>query len=348
MSKKRVLSAHILGKEGKQMLRERDDIELVEFHNTIDQQQFLELIDSFDSVHAVILGLTRFGAEELAVARDLQVVSRIGVGFDAVDVPAMSAVGIPVMVCANANHRAVAEHTLGFMLSLAKRTTTLTQLVCSGNWHLRYDYLPGELEGREVLIVGCGRIGSRVATLCVAMGMRVKVYDPYLTPQQLPLGVEPVASFDLGLTTADYVTLHCPKTPETIGMLSEQRLALLKPEAYVVNTARGGIVDERALYHLLANQRIAGAALDVFLPEPPLYGSSPLTLLDNVIFSPHLAGVSREAVSRMAKLAAGNVIDVLDGNPRRENALNPQVLRFGTNVTSEGTINSIPPNRSDL
>lgn len=341
MSMKRVLIAHILGNEGKQMLRERDDIELVEFQNTIEQGQFLALLNSFDSVHAVILGLTRFGAEELSAARDLRVVSRIGVGFDAVDVPTMSAANIPVMVCANANHRAVAEHTLGFMLALAKRTMTLTQLVRSGYWHQRYDHLPSELEGREVLIVGCGRIGSRVATLCLAIGMRVKVYDPYLTSQEMPMGVELVASLDVGLTTADYVTLHCPKTSETIGLLSEDRLALLKSGAYVVNTARGGIVDEQALYYLLAQKRIAGAALDVFLPEPPLHGTG-LPSLDNVVCSPHLAGVSREAVSRMAKLAASNVINVFDGKPNPENAVNPQVFSFAMNTTPVGTTDLSP------
>lgn len=346
MSKKRVLIAHILGNEGKQMLRERDDIEVVEFQNTIEQSQFLALLNSFDSVHAVILGLTWFGTEELSAARNLQVVSRIGVGFDAVDVPVMSAAGIPVMVCANANHRAVAEHTLGFMLVLAKRTTALTQLVRSGDWHQRYDYLPSELEGSEVLIVGCGRIGSRVAMLCLAMGMRVKVYDPYLTSQEMPLGVEAVALLDVGLTTADYITLHCPKTPETIGLLSGRRLALLKPGAYVINTARGGIVDEQALYLLLTQKHIAGAALDVFLPEPPLQDSR-LTSLDNVVCSPHLAGVSREAVSRMAKLAASNVIAVFDGNPTLENAVNPQIFSFATNATPVGTID-LTPAQSDL
>jgi D-3-phosphoglycerate dehydrogenase len=341
MSKKRVLIAHILGEQGKQMLRERDDIELVEFQNTIEQGQFLSLLDSYDSVHAVILGLTRFGTQELAAARDLQVVSRIGVGFDAVDVPAMSAAGVPVMVCANANHRAVAEHTLGFMLALAKRTTTLTQLVRSGGWHQRYDFLPSELEGREVLLIGCGRIGSRVATLCLAMGMRVKIYDPYLAPQDLPQGVESVAVLDLGLATADYISLHCPKTPETIGLLSEQRLALLKPDAYVVNTARGGIVDEQALYRLLAQKRIAGAALDVFLPEPPPHGTG-LPSLDNVISSPHLAGVSREAVRRMAELAAGNVINVFDGEPVSDNAVNPEVFNLVMNAIPVGVVDLIP------
>lgn len=325
MTKKRVLIAHILGAEGKKMLHERDDIEVVEFANTIEQGQFQALLENFDEVHGVILGLTRFGTAELQRTPGLQVVSRIGVGFDAVDIPAMTEAAVPVMVCANANHRAVAEHTLGFMLSLAKRTEALTHLVRDGSWHQRYDYLPTELEGREVLLVGCGRIGARVATLLVALGMRVKVYDPYLSPSQLPQGVEPVAVLEHALASADYVSLHCPKNAETVGLLSAERLALMKPHAYVINTARGGIVDEQALYQALVEKRIAGAALDVFLPEPPPHGRG-LTTLNNVICSPHLAGVSQEAVSRMAKLAAGNVLNVFDAEPNHDNAVNPQVF----------------------
>lgn len=341
MSSKRVLIAHILGAEGKQMLRERDDIEVVEFPNTIEQGQFQALLESFDEVHGVVLGLTRFGTAELQRAPGLQVVSRIGVGFDAVDIPAMTEAAIPVMVCANANHRAVAEHTLGFMLSLAKRTEALTHLVRNGNWHQRYDYLPSELEGREVLLVGCGRIGARVATLLVALGMRVKVYDPYLAPRQLPHGVEPVAVLEHGLASADYVSLHCPKTAETVGLLSAERLALMKPQAYVINTARGGIVDEQALYQALVEKRIAGAALDVFLPEPPSHGSG-LPSLDNVICSPHLAGVSREAVSRMAKLAAGNVLDVFDAQPNRDKVVNPQVFDRTFHLAEADSADAIP------
>ncbi len=341
MSRKRVLIAHILGAKGKQMLHERDDIEVVEFPNTIEQGQFQALLESFDAVHGVILGLTRFGTAELQRAQGLQVVSRIGVGFDAVDIPAMTRAAIPVMVCANANHRAVAEHTLGFMLSLAKRTEALTDLVRDGNWHQRYDYLPSELEGREVLLVGCGRIGARVATLLVALGMRVKVYDPYLAPGHLPHGVQWVAVLENGLATADYVSLHCPKTAETLGLLSAERLALMKPQAYVINTARGGIIDEQALYEALVEKRLAGAALDVFLPEPPTHGSG-LPSLGNVICSPHLAGVSREAVSRMAILAAGNVLDVFNAEPNHENAVNPQVFDRAFHLAETDSAATIP------
>lgn len=341
MSKKRVLVAHVLGEEGRKMLSARDDIEVVEFSNTIEQSQFQALLETFDAVHGVILGLTSFGVAELHRAQGLQVVSRIGVGFDAVDIPAMTEATIPVMVCANANHRAVAEHTVGFMLSLAKRTEALSNLVRNGHWHQRYDYLPSELEGREVLLVGCGRIGARVASLLVALGMRVKVYDPYISPQLLPHCVEPVDVLENGLATADYVSLHCPKTAETVGLLSAERLALMKPQAYVINTARGGIVDESALYQALMEKRLAGAALDVFLPEPPLH-SSGLLSLDNVICSPHLAGVSREAVSRMATLAAGNVLDIFDAGPNHENAVNPEVFSRAIHPSEAALASAVP------
>ncbi|WKV87208.1 hypothetical protein LJU32_15510 [Pseudomonas sp. B21_DOA] len=233
---------------------------MVEFANTIEQSQFQALLESFDAVHGVVLGLTRFGPAELQRATGLQVVSRIGVGFDAVDIPVMTEAAIPVMVCANANHRAVAEHTLGFMLALAKRTEALSRLVRNGDWHQRYEYLPSELEGREALLIGCGRIGARVATLLLALGMRVRVYDPYLAAQHLPHGVEPVAVLEGALASADYVSLHCPKTAETVGLLSAERLALMKPHAYVINTARGGIVDEQALYEALRQNRLGGCA----------------------------------------------------------------------------------------
>lgn len=341
MSKKRVLIAHILGDEGKRLLRERDDIEVVEFANTIEQSQFQALLESFDAVHGVVLGLTRFGPAELQRATGLQVVSRIGVGFDAVDIPVMTEAAIPVMVCANANHRAVAEHTLGFMLALAKRTEALSRLVRNGDWHQRYEYLPSELEGREALLIGCGRIGARVATLLLALGMRVRVYDPYLAAQHLPHGVEPVAVLEGALASADYVSLHCPKTAETVGLLSAERLALMKPHAYVINTARGGIVDEQALYEALRQNRLGGAALDVFLPEPPAPGSG-LPSLDNVISSPHLAGVSREAVSRMAKLAAGNVLAVFDAEPNHDNAVNPQVFARAFQLADTQSASTFP------
>ncbi|MGV7187003.1 NAD(P)-dependent oxidoreductase [Xanthomonas axonopodis] len=325
VKRKKVLLPNILGDAGKRLLADRQDIECIEFPNTISKEDFRALLVAHAPIHGVILGLTPFGKNELQVAHELKVVSRIGVGFDAVDVAALTEADIPVMVCANANHRAVAEHTIGFMLALVKRFTDLTSLVNEGRWHQRYEYLPGELEGREVLVVGHGRIGKRVTELCLALNMQVSVYDPYLRPGDLPANVRFRESLDDALPSADWVTLHCPKNEETIGMFSEYRLSLLKPSAFLINTARGGIVDELALSRLLIGRHIAGAALDVFSPEPPS-ADSPLIGLQNVLYSPHLAGVSREAVSRMAILAAGNVIDVFDSVANLDYAINPQVF----------------------
>ena len=189
-------------------------------------------------------------------------------------------------------------------------------------WHERYRYLPSELRGREVLIVGFGRIGSRVARLCLAFGMRVQVYDPYVADEALrAAGVSPVADLDAALPCAEFVTLHCPKTVETIGLFNAERLARFRHGAFLINTARGGIVDEKALAEKLSSGHLAGAAVDVFLPEPPT-PDNPLLEMSNVICSPHLAGVTKEAVERMAQLAVANALSVFDGEPQIDNAVN--------------------------
>ena len=320
--KKRLLVAHILGQSGKDILAAREDVEVIEFPNTIDQQEFRALLAAQPAVHGVILGLTAFGRPELAAANGLQVVSRIGVGYDAVDIPAMSAAGIPVMICVGANCDTVAEHTLSSMLALVKRVHELDALVRMNRWHERYRYLPSELRGREVLIVRFGRIGSRVARLCLAFGMRVQVYDPYVADEALrAAGVSPVADLDAALPCAEFVTLHCPKTVETIGLFNAERLARFRHGAFLINTARGGIVDEKALAEKLSSGHLAGAAVDVFLPEPPT-PDNPLLEMSNVICSPHLAGVTKEAVERMAQLAVANALSVFDGEPQIDNAVN--------------------------
>ncbi|WP_255503595.1 NAD(P)-dependent oxidoreductase [Caballeronia sp. EK] len=312
------------------MLAARDDLEVIEFANTIKQDEFCALLAAQPVVHGVILGLTAFGRAELAVANGLQVVSRIGVGYDAVDVPTMSAAGIPVMIGTGANCDAVAEHTLSSMHALIKRVHELDALVRMDRWHERYRYLPGELRGRNVLIIGFGRIGSRVARLCQAYGMCVSAYDPYVADDELrSAGVDPVAHLDAALPGAEFVTLHCPKTDETIGLIDEARLARFRHGAFLINTARGGIVNESVLAEKLSNGHLAGAAIDVFASEPPVPGNS-LLEMSNVICSPHLAGVTREAVERMAQLAAANALSVFDGTPRLDNAVNRNAFRLTT------------------
>jgi D-3-phosphoglycerate dehydrogenase len=183
------------------------------------------------------------------------------------------------------------------------------------------------LLGKQLLIVGFGRIGTRVAKRCLAMEMAVEVYDPYVPAETIrAAGCKPVADLDAALPRADFVTLHCPRTPETSNMFNAARLARMKPSARLINTARGGIVDEAALHAALASGKLAGAGIDVFSPEPPLT-DNPLFTLKNVIVAPHMAGNSRESLDRKAVTVVRNLLSVLDGAPRTEYVVNPEALR---------------------
>src|SRR5581483_8767033 len=207
-----------------------------------------------------------------------------------------------------------------------KRANELHALVKEGQWAARLGKLPFDLFGKTLLVVGFGRIGTRTAKRCLAMEMTVLVYDPYKSPDEIKAaGCEPVLELDAALPRADFVSVHCPKTPETIGLFNAARLKRMKPSAYLVNTARGGIIDEAALYDALTSGRLAGAGLDVFAQEPP---SVPYPLFDlpNVVVAPHVAGVTVEAVDRMSEQTARNILSVLDGATIRQNVINQDVL----------------------
>jgi D-3-phosphoglycerate dehydrogenase len=308
------------------LLIERDDIEVIEFPNLISAKDFEALLSAQSPVHGVALGATRFGEPELEASRDMKVVTRIGVGYDAVDVPALSRRKVPLMVAGAANSPSVAEQALFMMLTLAKRAVEMHALVKEGAWATRLGKLPYDLFGKTVLIVGFGRIGTRIAKRCMAMEMNVLVYDPYKPAAEIKAaGCEPVADLDAALPRADFVTIHCPKTPETVGLFNAARLKRMKETAYLINTARGGIVDEAALYDVLKSGKLAGAGLDVFEQEPPPFGHS-LFELPNVIIAPHVAGVTREAVDRMSEQTARNILSVLDGEPIRQNVINQDTL----------------------
>jgi D-3-phosphoglycerate dehydrogenase / 2-oxoglutarate reductase len=325
-NKKRIFITESMSQHGRALLRERDDIEIVEFPNMISAGDFEVMLREQAPVHGVALGGTRFGEPELDASRDMKVVTRIGVGYDAVDVPALSRRKIPLMVAGTANSPSVAEQALFMMLTLAKRAVEMHSIVKDGNWGYRLGMLPYDLFGKTVLIVGFGRIGTRTAKRCLAMEMNVLVYDPYKSADEIKAaGCEPVADLDAALPRADFVSIHCPKTSETIAMFNAARLERMKPTAYLINTARGGIIDEPALYEALVSGRLAGAGLDVFEQEPPPAGHS-LFELPNVIMAPHVAGVTREAVDRMSEQTARNILSALDGNPIRQNVINQDVL----------------------
>lgn len=326
-NKKRIMVPDAMAKVAVALFEARDDIEIHRFVNMISVADFNATMQRLGNVNAALLGPTRFGREEIASAKGLQVVARIGVGYDSVDVAGLTEAGVPLMTTGIANSPSVAEQAVFFMLTLSKRATVLHAMVQNGTWAKRFEALPSDLLGKTVLVVGFGRIGSRTAKRCLAMEMNVEVYDPHVKPEVIAqAGCTPVTDLDAALARADVVTLHCPKTPVTQGMINATRLALMKPSALLINTARGGIVDEVALHTALTSGKLAGAGLDVFEQEPPPI-SHPLLKLPNVIVSPHVAGVTHESVERMGLQAARNVLSVFDGAPIKGNVINPEVLK---------------------
>lgn len=325
-NKTKLLVTESLSQQGWSLFRERPDVEAIEFPNMISAADFQSLLKQHAPVHGVALGATRFGESELEASRDMKVVARIGVGYDAVDVPALSRRNVPLMVAGTANSPSVAEQAVFMMLTLAKRAVELHALVKEGRWGTRLAALPFDLFGKTLLIVGFGRIGTRTAKRCLAMEMKVLVYDPYKSADDIrAAGCEPVTDLDEALPRADFVSLHCPKTPETTGMFNAARLGRMKTAAYLVNTARGGIVEEPALHAALLAGKLGGAGLDVFEQEPPPLGHA-LFELPNVIIAPHVAGVTREALDRMGEQTARNMLSVIDGTPIRANVVNQDVL----------------------
>lgn len=323
-AKKKLLLPATMAKAGWEVLAARADIEAIPFDQGIRAAELHALLRDADGVG---LGLTPFGEAELAAAPRVRVAARHGVGYDSVDVAALTRRGVPLMVTGIANSPSVAEQALYFMLALAKRGAYLDALARSNGWDRRLaGELPADLFGKTVLVVGFGRIGTRIAKACLALGMSVHVYDPYVAAAAVAAaGCTPQPELDAALPHADFVTIHCPKTPETTGMFGAARLARMRASAYLVNTARGGIIDEAALHAALTHGVIRAAGLDVFDREPPA-ADNPLLALDSVLTAPHMAGVTKESFDRMAVAVARNLLSVLDGTPNVDNVVNKEVL----------------------
>ena len=322
-NKKKVMLPHTMAKAGWDVLIGRDDIEAVPYEPYITMPDLQAALRDTDGI---ALSLTPLKAPEIAVAPRLRVAARIGVGYDAVDIPALTARGIPLMVVGTANSVSVAEHAVFMMYGLAKKGLFQDAAVRGDRWQDRWKEIPVDLAAKTLLVVGFGRIGTRTAKRCLAMDMTVLVYDPYVPAATIKAaGCEPVSDLTAALPRVDVVTIHCPKTPETIGMFNAARLAVMKPTAFIVNTARGGLIDEPALHAALSSGKLAGAGIDVFDKEPTP-ADNPLTKLPNTIVSAHMAGVTVESMDRMAIATVKNILSVLDGTPNKENAVNKEVF----------------------
>ncbi|MDH3230150.1 MAG: hydroxyacid dehydrogenase [Alphaproteobacteria bacterium] len=276
---------------------------------------------------AIIVRMTRLDAAAIDAAPGLRIVARHGVGYEAVDVDALTARGIPLALVGDVNSGAVAEHTLALMLGLAKRLTAYDRATRQGDFAVRDSFSARELSGKAVLVVGFGRIGRAVARLCACFGMSVIAADPFVDASTVEAaGYTHVSDFRAALDRADYVTIHVPKAPGADYLIGAPEIAALKPEAAVLNLSRGGIVDESALREALLAGRLRGAALDVFEDEPP-GPDNPLFALDSVIVSPHCAAFTEECARRMALACADNVLAAFEDRLDPSLVVNREVLR---------------------
>jgi D-3-phosphoglycerate dehydrogenase len=282
--------------------------------------------DAIAGATAVLVGLEPVDEALLARADALTIVSRFGVGYDLVDVPACTRRGIAVGVTNGANDLAVAEHTLMLLLAVARRAIEYDARVRAGTWSQRDGRPMGELAGRTILVVGYGRIGTRVARLCAAFGMRVMVHDPaFPTPRIAADGYIPAPDLAAALPAIDVLTLHCPSTETTRRMINAEMLSLMKPTAWLINAARGALVDEPALIDALRAGRLEAAGLDVLVREPPDM-ANPLLTMPNVVLSPHNAAAPIECFEKMSVRAARNIIDRIDGTLDPGFVVNPETL----------------------
>ena len=260
----------------------------------------------------------------LARTPNLLVVSTNGAGYDTVRVDDCTRAGVLVVNQAGGNAEAVAEHVLGMMLCLSKRLIETDRVMRRAPAIERNLFMGNDIRGKTIGIVGIGNVGSRVAALCRGLfAMRVLAYDPYLSADAIAARGAEKVELERLLASADFVSINCPRTDETRGMIGARQYAMMQQHAFFITTARGGIHDERALAQALAQKRIAGAGLDVWEKEPPPH-DHPLLGFDNVIASPHTAGVTREARLNIARIAAEQLLEVLDGK-RPGRILNPEV-----------------------
>lgn len=262
---------------------------------------------------ALIIRISRVPAEAIAAAGKLRVIGRTGVGFDSIDVAAATARGIPVVLTPGASSRSVAEHTIALLYALSKNLVESHNEQKKGNYQIRSKGVTFELMGKTILVMGLGAIGGEVARLCRANGIRVLGYNHHMAAERIAaLGAEPVEDFRNVLPECDFLTLHLPLTDQTRGLIGAEEIARMKPSAMILNCARGGIVDEKALASALNEGRLAGAGVDCFAQDPP-NADDPLLNAKNVIATPHSAALTQEAMIRVQKMCLEGCLTVLRG-----------------------------------
>jgi D-3-phosphoglycerate dehydrogenase len=313
-----VVVADPIAEDGLALLRPHAQLELV----SGDRDALLRHLPQADAL--LVRSETRVTAELLERAERLRVIGRAGAGVDTIDVDAATRRGIVVVNAPGGNSVAAAEHSLALMFALARRVASADASMKRGEWR-RGAYVGTELTGKTLGLVGLGRVGGEVARRALGLDMRVLVYDPYVPDEHARhLGLEP-AELEPLLRSSDFVSLHIPLTDATRNILDASRLACMRPSAFLVNCARGGLVDESALVSALDNGLLAGAGIDVY-PTEPVAPDDPLPRHARVVATPHLGASTVEAQVQVATQVASEVLAVLDGRPTQF-AVNAPSLR---------------------
>lgn len=313
--KMRILVNDATAKEALELLGEHHEVTAHHY----ELEELVEKIVDFDAI--LIRSATKLLDPRIFEnGKSLKVIGRAGVGTDNIDVSKATSLGIPVVFAPTGAMISVAELTIGHMLALSRHIVKSTNSMKEGQW-LKSKLKGNELYGKTLGLFGCGNIGNQTALLAQYLGMEV-IYCDIVCNQELD--AEQVPKEEL-LSRSDFLSMHLPKTPKTTHIISHEEFKLMKNTAFLINCARGGVVDEEALYEALSNGEIAGAALDVFEKEP-IDPNNPLLKLDNIHFSPHLGASTKEAQIRAGTMTAGGILDVLAGeNPKY--CKNPSVLK---------------------
>lgn len=307
----KILITDHIHKAGIELLQQ-SEIGEVEVATELSKDELLEKVKEADAL--IVRSKTKVTREIIEAGKKLKVIGRAGVGVDNIDLESATKRGIVVVNAPEATSITVAEHTLGLMLALARKIPQANASLKSGKWEKK-KFLGVELRGKTLGVIGLGRIGTQVVKKAKAFEMKILAYDPYISKEKAEeLGVK-ITSLEELLKNSDFITLHVPLTKQTKGMISKKELQLMKDGAYLINCARGGVIDERALYEALAIKKLAGAALDVFEKEPPV--GNPLLNLDNVVVTPHLGASTEEAQRLASMIVCEEVLKVLRNEPPR-------------------------------
>lgn len=307
---------------GRDILNARSDLTV----EVVDSDGEAELETLVADADAILVRSALITSDIIRRAPKLKIVSRHGVGFNSVDIDALTRRGIPLTIAVGGNAVSVAEHTLYMILALAKQSALYDKAARTGDFSYRNTPKSREVSGSNILIIGFGRIGSQVLQRASAFNMNPFVYDPYVSTDRITsAGAQRVDDLHRALPMMDTITLHCPLNSETRNIIGQMELNLMKPSALVINTARGGIVNEAALHTALSTGQLAGAGLDVFTTEPT-NSTNPLFCMDNLLVSPHCAGVTWESSIKTATIAAQNILGGLDGELDPAFVVNPEVL----------------------